>query len=355
LDDLDGSSDYPPDNPDRLIPARSILGKIIDSVIIVQTPLRISLFGGGTDFPDYFRAEGGSVVSSTIDKYIYVIIKERFDDQIRVSYTVTEIVNQVNDIKHELIREALKMSGIKKSVEVVTMGDIPAGTGLGSSSTVTVGALHAFHTYCGQSINMEKLAREACEIEVDILKKPIGYQDQYIASYGGLRFFEFHQDGSIGHQAVEIDPEILNQLSNHLMLIYSGTTRNSESILTKQKNNIHNNLTALNKLKEITREARIALTEGRLDEIGGLLHESWELKKSLAAGINNGKLGDIYQIARKAGALGGKVTGAGGGGFLMLYCSPDKKDKVRSALSHLKELPFRLEPTGSRVIFNHHQ
>ena len=321
-------------------------------MIIVQTPLRISLFGGGTDFPGYFRAEGGCVLSSAIDKYVYVIIKERFDDQIRISYTVTEIVNQVDDIDHELIREALKMTGIKKSVEVVTMGDVPAGTGLGSSSTVTVGALHAFHTYCDQTISMEQLAREACEIEVDILNKPIGYQDQFIASYGGLRFLEFHQDGSVSHQALDLDPDISDQLSNRLMLLYSGTTRKSETILSEQKNNIHNNLTALSKLKEITCEARIALIEGRLDTIGCLLHESWELKKSLAAGITNGEIGEIYQIARKAGALGGKITGAGGGGFLMLYCPPDKKEKVRSALSQMKELPFCFEPNGSRVVFN---
>ena len=321
-------------------------------MIIVQTPLRISLFGGGTDFPDYFHAEGGCVLSSAIDKYVYVIIKERFDDQIRISYTVTEIVNQIDDIGHELIREALKMTGIKKSVEIATMADIPAGTGLGSSSTVTVGALYAFHTYCGQAISKEKLAREACEIEVDILKKPIGYQDQYIASYGGLRYFEFHQDDSVSHQAVEMDPQIPIQLSNRLLLLFSGTTRKSETILTEQKNNIQNNLTSLSKLKEITCEARIALTEGRLDTIGCLLNESWEIKKSLAAGICNGELGEIYRLARKAGALGGKVTGAGGGGFLMLYCPPDKKETVRSALSYLKELPFRFEPNGSRVIFN---
>ena len=324
-------------------------------MIIVQTPLRISLFGGGTDFPDYFRAEGGSVLSSAIDKYIYVIIKERFDDQLRISYTETEIVNKVDDIGHELIREALRMTGIKKSVEIVTMGDIPAGTGLGSSSAVTVGALHAFHTYCDQTINMETLAREACEIEVDILKKPIGYQDQFIASYGGLRYFEFHQDGSVAHQAVEMDPEITNQLCSRLMLMYSGTTRKSETILSEQKDNIHNNLTALSKLKEMAREARTALIEGRLDAIGCLLHESWELKKGLAAGICNGELGEIYQIARKAGALGGKITGAGGGGYLMLYCPLDKKERVRSALSYLNELPFCFEPNGSRVIFNIHR
>jgi D-glycero-alpha-D-manno-heptose-7-phosphate kinase len=321
-------------------------------MIIVQTPLRISLFGGGTDFPDYFLAEGGSVLSSTINKYIYVIIKERFDDKLRIGYTKTEIVDRVDEIGHELIREALLKTGITKSVEIVTMGDIPAGTGLGSSSTVTVGALHAFHMYQEQSISMEKLAREACEIEVGILKRPIGFQDQYIAAYGGLRFFEFRQDGSVGHQSVEMDPDIRHQLSDRLMLFFSGTTRKSETILAEQKVNIHNNLTALGKLKEMACEARIALLEGRIDAIGQLLHESWQLKKNLAPGISNGDLEEIYSLARKAGALGGKITGAGGGGFLMLYCPKDKKDCVRSALSHLRELPFQLEPYGSRVIFS---
>lgn len=322
-------------------------------MIIVQTPLRISLFGGGTDFPDYFRAEGGSVLSTAINKYIYVIIKERFDDQIRISYTTTEIVNQVDDIAHELIREALKITGIKKGIEILTMGDIPAGTGLGSSSAVTVGALHAFHTYRDETVSKERLAREACEIEVDTLKKPIGYQDQYIASYGGLRLFSFHQDGKVSSQPVEINSGIPTQLSERLLLLYTGVTRKSESILTEQKNNINKNLVALSKLKDMACEARGALSESRLDDVGFLLHESWELKKNLATGISNGRLEDIYQIARKAGALGGKVTGAGGGGFLMLYCPPDKKDNVRYALPNLTELPFRLEPNGSRVIFNH--
>ncbi len=321
-------------------------------MIIVQTPLRISLFGGGTDFPDYFRVHGGSVLSSAIDKYIYVIIKTRFDNQIRISYTETEIVNKVDDIAHELIREALRITGIQKNVEIVTMGDIPAGTGLGSSSTVTVGALHAFHAYRHQAVSQNELASEACKIEVEILKKPIGYQDQFIASFGGLRFFEFHKDGSVSHQAVEMDSDIPNQLSNRLLLFYSGMTRKSESILTEQKNNIHNNLSALDKLKELAIEARSALTQGKFDTLGYLLDESWKIKKSLADGIGNGKIEENYQAARKAGALGGKITGAGGGGFLMLYCPPEKKENVRTALLHLKELPFRLEPNGSRVIFN---
>lgn len=321
-------------------------------MIIVQTPLRISLFGGGTDFPDYFRAEGGSVLSSAIDKYVYVIIKERFDEQIRISYTETEIVNRNEEIKHELIREALKMTGIQYGVEIATMGDIPAGTGLGSSSAVTVGSLHAFHTYCNHPVTVDQLAREACKIEVDILNKPIGYQDQFIASYGGLRYFEFHQDGSVDHQTVEINSDIPFELNKRLILLYTGTTRKSEIILSEQKNNIHNNLGALNQLKKMASEARAALCDGNLDLIGQLLHESWELKKSLAAGISNGELEELYQTARNAGALGGKVTGAGGGGFLLLYCPIEKKDYVRSTLSRLKELPFCLEQNGSRVIFN---
>jgi len=321
-------------------------------MIVVQTPLRISLFGGGTDFPDFFRQHGGVVLSSAIDKYIYVIVKERFDEQIRISYTITEIVNSVEDVKHELIREALKLTGIEHGVEIATMGDIPAGTGLGSSSTVTVGALQAFHAYCHQTISMEDLAGKACEIEVNILKKPIGFQDQYIASFGGLRFFEFNQDGSVSHQAVVINPEIVNELNQHLMLLYTGVTRKAETILAEQKNNIHNNLSTLTKLKEMACDAQVALTKGRLDAIGYLLDESWELKKSLAPGICNGELGKIYATAQKAGALGGKVTGAGGGGYLLLYCPLNKKDKVRSALYQLKELPFHLEASGSRVIFN---
>ncbi len=321
-------------------------------MIIVQTPLRISLFGGGTDFPDYFQSQGGSVLSSAIDKYIDVVIKERFDDQIRISYTITEIVNHVDEINHELIREALIMTGIKKGVEIVTLGDIPAGTGLGSSSTVTVGALLAFHLFCGHNISNEELAREACEIEVDILKKPIGYQDQFIASFGGLRFFEFNQDGSVGNQSIEIAADMPERLSKRLLLFYTGVTRKSESILSEQKNNIRKNLAVLNQLKEMSYEARTALTHGDLDKIGNLLHESWKLKKCLAMGISNGILEEIYQKARKAGALGGKVTGAGGGGFLLLYCPPEAIEKVRSELYQIKELKFTLEPHGARVIFN---
>ena len=321
-------------------------------MIIVKTPYRISLFGGGTDFPGYFRAEGGSVLSSAINKYIYVVIKERFDDKFRVGYTRTEIVDCIDLIEHELIREALRKTGVTNGVEIITMGDIPAGTGLGSSSTVTVGALHAMHVFQGRNVDCDTLAKEACDIEVNNLKKPIGYQDQYIAAYGGLRFIEFRKDGSVGVDPVGIDSDAIKNLGDHLMLFFSGTTRKSASILLEQKHNIFNNGKTLGQLKSMACIARDALLSGQIDSIGHLLHESWELKKTLANGISNGGLEEIYQAARDAGALGGKITGAGGGGFLLLFCSPEKKEAVRETLSHLRELPFQLEPNGSRIILN---
>lgn len=323
-------------------------------MIIVRTPLRISFFGGGTDFPDYFRCAGGSILSSAINKYIYVIVKERFDDQIRIGYTKTEIVDRVDNIRHELIREALRKAGINKGLEIVTMGDIPAGTGLGSSSAVTVGVLQALYAYKGIEVSPEELAREACEIEVDLLKKPIGYQDQFIAAVGGMRFIEFHKNGVVNYDTVEIDHDIRRQLGERLLLFFTGMTRKSETILAEQKDNIQNNLEALGKLKAMAVTAREALITGELDKFGRLLRDSWELKKSLAEGISNNGLEEIYQAAQQAGALGGKIAGAGGGGFLMVYCPPEKKASVRSALAHLRELPFKLEPQGSRVIFKLH-
>ena len=320
-------------------------------MIIIRTPLRISFFGGGTDFPDYFREEGGSVLSSAIDKYVYVIVKERFDDKLRISYTRTENVDHVDQVEHDLIREALRKTGVTKGIEIVTMGDIPAGTGLGSSSAITVGALHALYAFQGITVSRERLAQEACEIEIDILKNPIGYQDQYIAALGGLRFFEFHRDGTVGSDCVELDQEILRQLSDHLLLFFTGTTRRAESILTEQKEKIQRNLVALGKLKIMAEMAHAALIKGEFTTLGSLMSESWELKKGLASGISNGILEEIYQTARKAGALGGKIAGAGGGGFLMLLCTPEKKEGVRAALANLRELPFHLEPDGSSMIF----
>jgi D-glycero-alpha-D-manno-heptose-7-phosphate kinase len=323
-------------------------------MIIVQTPLRVSLFGGGTDFPSFYCMEGGAVLNFAIDKYIFIIIKKRFDQKLRIGYTRTEMVESVDEIQHELIREALRKAGIQSGVEVTTMGDIPsAGSGLGSSSTVTVGSLHAMYTYLGQIVSVERLAQEACEIEIETLKKPIGIQDQYIAAFGGLKFLEFCTDGQVSCQKIELGTSQKRRLNENLMLFFTGLTRPAATILGEQKDNISGRRSILREMKHMAYTARQELLTGNLDSIGSLLHESWELKKQLASQISNGTIDEIYQVARRAGAIGGKITGAGGGGFLLLYCPYEKQEAVREALSDLQELPFALEQDGSKVIFNY--
>ncbi len=322
-------------------------------MIIVQTPLRISFFGGGTDFPSYYMEEGGCVLSSAIDKYIFVTIKQRFDDKLRVGYTRTEMVDQVDEIQHELIREAFRKVGISRQVEITTMGDIPSGSGLGSSSTVTVGSLHAMYAYTNSSVTPEQLAREACEIEIEILRKPIGVQDQYIAAYGGLRFFEFDVSGEVCNQLINLAPNVSTYLNENLLLFFTGMTRTADSILAEQKENIIAKKRSLSRLKDMAIIAKNELTNGNVDVIGEMLHESWQLKKQLASRISNGTIEAMYSAARKAGASGGKLTGAGGGGFLLLYCPYEKRESVRRALNTLREIPIRLEPDGSKVIFNY--
>jgi D-glycero-alpha-D-manno-heptose-7-phosphate kinase len=260
----------------------------------------------------------------------------------------------IDDVQHELIREALRKTGITSGVEVTTMGDIPSeGSGLGSSSTVTVGALHAMYSYLGKLVLSEQLAQEACEIEVDILNKPIGFQDQYIASYGGLRFIEFSTDGKISIEKLDINGKVRRQINQNFLLFFTGRTRHSSEILSEQKQNIDGRLGILSEMKDMAYTARNELSKENINAIGRLLHESWTLKKQLASQISNQSIDDLYAMARKAGAIGGKITGAGGGGFLLLICPPERQENVREALSHLQELPFNLEPDGSKVIFNY--
>jgi len=323
-------------------------------VIIVQTPLRVSFFGGGTDFPEFYCSEGGAVLTSAIDKYIFVTVKKRFDHKLRVGYTKTEMADSVGQIHHELIREALQKTGVWEGVEVTTMGDIPsAGSGLGSSSTVTVGSLHALYTLLGEIVPAERLAQEACNIELDILKKPIGVQDQYIVAYGGLRFLEFLPEGRVKVERIKLSVDQKRLLNDNLMLFFTGVTRSSSRILDEQKKNIDDRLGILRRLKEMAFTARKEIEGGNIDVIGELLDESWQLKKSLASQITNKSIDHIYATARRAGAIGGKITGAGGGGFLLLYCPHEKQDSVRTSLHGLVELPFRLENDGSKVIFNY--
>jgi D-glycero-alpha-D-manno-heptose-7-phosphate kinase len=323
-------------------------------MIIVQTPLRVSLFGGGTDFPSFFLEEGGCVLSSAIDKYIFVTIKKRFDDKLCVGYTRMEIVDHVHEIEHELIREAFSTTGIDRGVEITTMGDIPSrGSGLGSSSTVTVGALHAMYTLKGEIVTAECLARQACEIEIDHLEKPIGIQDQYIAAYGGIRFMEFTTSGEVLTQKIELNSDQERLLNENLLLFYTGVTRRSDTILDEQKKNIGDRSDILREIKRLAYISRDEVRAGNIDAIGELLHESWKLKKQLASKISNGRIDEMYAAAIKAGAIGGKITGAGGGGFLILYCRYEQQAALRCALHGLQELPFHLEPHGSKVIFNY--
>lgn len=323
-------------------------------MIIVQTPLRISLFGGGTDFRAFFMQEGGCALSTAIDKYIFVTIKERFDNKLRIGYTQTEMVDEIDQIHHELMRESLRLTGIDHGVEITTMADIPSeGSGLGSSSTVTVGALHAMYAYLGEIVPAERLAREACTIEIDTLHRPMGIQDQYIAAYGGLRFFEFLPNGQVTAEKVKLSAEAQRALNNNLMLFFTGVSRRSSSILQEQVDNLSDRLTELREIKQMAYEARCAIETEDFDSLGILLHRSWELKKRLAGTISNGPINDMYEAARGAGAIGGKIAGAGGGGFLLLYVPWEHQNKVRTALHGLQELPFRLEEDGTKAIFNY--
>ena len=322
-------------------------------MIITQTPLRISFAGGGTDFAGYYEKGGGAVISSAIDKYIYVVIKERFDQKIRVGYTRTEMVDRIEQIEHELVRECLKLTGITGGIEIATMADIPSeGSGLGSSSTVTVGLLHAMYAYQGILVTAETLAQQACHIEIEVLGKPIGKQDQYIAAYGSLRRFDFQADGSVGSEAVVLSEEKRRRFGESLMLFYTGITRQADVILSEQKANIEEKRQSLDRIKGQVAEVEACLLSGSMNKIGRLLQAGWGWKKEMAGRISTPEIDALYERALDAGATGGKIAGAGGGGFLLLYCPPSHQEAVREALSEMKELPFSLERDGTKVIFN---
>jgi D-glycero-alpha-D-manno-heptose-7-phosphate kinase len=322
-------------------------------MIITQTPLRISFAGGGTDVPAHFRRHGGAVVSSAIDKFFYAVVKERFDDKIYVNYSKKEIVDSVDQLEHELVREAMRKVGVTKGIEISFLADIPSeGSGLGSSSSVTVGTLNALYHMVGHTPTAEQLAQEACEIEIDILKKPIGVQDQYIAAYGGLRYFEFRKDGKVRVEALNPPREVVEDLDNHLMLFFTGRTRSSASILTEQNTSVEAKAASLNQLTAQANQVRDLIKTGDVMDIGRVLHEGWRVKRTLASKISDSELDAIYERALKAGAVGGKISGAGGGGFFLLFVPSDKRQAVRAALKGLREMPFRLERGGSRVILN---
>jgi len=321
-------------------------------MIISRTPLRVSFAGGGTDIPDYYRTGYGAVTSATIRKYMYVTVNRRFDKDLRVSYSKTEIVDHVDKLEHGIVREALKKVGLTEGVEVTTIADIPSkGTGLGSSSALAVGLLNALYAFKGYRASPKKLAEEACEIEIERLGEPIGKQDQYISAYGGLQHIRFNADETVILDPVICPPKMKRDIENHLLLFYTGRTRQSGDILTKQRGNTPKNKDTLDKMRDQAEELFGSLTSLQIDKLGEILRDGWSMKKSLAKRISDGHIDNLYEKALAAGAVGGKITGAGGGGFLLLFVPPDKQWSVRNALAELREIEFKLEPQGSKIIY----
>lgn len=321
-------------------------------MIISRTPFRVSFAGGGTDLKSFYEKEKGAVTSSTIDKYMYITVNKRFDHTIRVSYSKTEIVETVDEIEHPIVREALKLVGISGSMEITSMADIPSGTGVGSSSSFTVGLLNALYAYKGQYASAERLAREACELEIDILGEPIGKQDQYAAAYGGLQHMQFNPDQSVFVDPVICTKEAKDKLCSNLMLFYTGIKRDAREILKKQNENTHEKFDILKKMRDLSYRINEILIRGKnLHEFGEVLHEGWVYKRQLVSDISNSDVDRFYEKALSAGALGGKLLGAGKGGFILLYCEKQNQSKVKEALNGLREVPFNFELQGSKIIY----
>ena len=326
-------------------------------MIISKTPLRASFFGGGSDFKDYFEKSTlgyGQVLSAALDMHVYITVNKKFDDKIRVVYNGNELVDNVDELKHNIIREALKLTGLTKGIEVIYMADIPlstAGIGLASSSALAVGVLNALHAYKGEFVTQEVLAKEACQIEIDLLGQRIGIQDQYAVSYGGFKRYRFLNDGTVNITPLIIDGKTRNLLYNNIMLFFTGNTRDSRKILSEQSDNIENKRKLLDDLVLTVDKVYEELNRNNIDIVGSELNRTWQIKKSLSSGISNELIDNMYNAAINAGAIGGKILGAGGGGFMLLYVKDDNKAKVREALKDYREVPFKVDSEGSRIIF----
>ncbi len=324
-------------------------------MIISRTPLRVSFVGGGSDLPAFYEQEMGAVVSTAISKYIYININKKFDHKIRASYSITEIVDSPAELRHELIREVLALTGIESGVEITSISDVHSyGTGLGSSSAYTVGLLNGMYAYLGRHAGAERLAREASEIEIERCGKPIGKQDQYIAAYGGMQYIRFNPDGTVFVDPIICKLATRQTLERRLLMLYTGITRSADSILHEQKANTESDSKKRQTLREMTKMAGClceALQEDQLDTFGSILHEAWLLKRNMASGISSGQIDDWYNRARSAGAVGGKILGAGGGGFLLVYAPEESHEAILAALPELEPMPFRFEPQGSKIIF----
>jgi D-glycero-alpha-D-manno-heptose-7-phosphate kinase len=323
-------------------------------MIITRTPFRISFVGGGSDMETFYSRHQGAVLSTSIDKYMYISShKFFFKDQVRVKYSKTETVNNVNDLRHPILKEALKKAGIKGGIEISSIADIPAGTGMGSSSSFTVGLLHNLNAIKRQYISAAELAEKACEIEIDILKEPIGKQDQYAAAFGGLNIIYFNKDGSVRIEPLYIKNEIFKKLQENLIMFFVGNQRDASVILSEQKQNAtrEDKFNILKSMVKLVPELRDSLYKERINDFGKLLHENWILKQKLASQISNKDIEDIYSTGLKNGAEGGKLLGAGGGGFFLFYCEKHKQQKLKDSLKPLSDFEFKFEQDGSKLIY----
>ncbi len=330
-------------------------------MIIAQAPYRVSFAGGGTDLPSFYRVEYGAVLSVTIARHMYVTVHGRFVSNYRIAYSKTQDADSIDTIEHEIVREAMRLVGIEKlmdargrpmTIEVHTIGDVPAGTGMGSSSSLAVALLNSFYAFKGIIVSPERLAREACQIEIDILGRPIGRQDQYAAAFGGLNYMKFNPDGSVDVEPVACRAETLSELERRVLLIYTDQQRDANQILHKQSEGTEERRTVLRQMRDLAYEMRMSLSnDADLDKFSDLLRQGWELKRSMGLGISNAKVDAWYHAARKAGAQGGKLLGAGGGGFLLLLAPPQRHEAIREALGRPKELEFKIERNGCRIIF----
>lgn len=322
-------------------------------MIISRTPFRVSFMGGGTDLPSFYEQEGGAVISTSVDKYIHLMVNARFDATFRLSYSKTEICDRLDKIEHPIFRAVLEQFAPNESgLELISMGDIPAGTGLGSSSSFTVGLIHALTAYQKKVISRDKLAADACHIEIDLLKEPIGKQDQYAAAKGGLQFIQFLPSGDVVAETVRCTDSVRQDLESSLVFFFTGMSRNASKILSEQKQNTKSKFDVLREMKQGAFAFRKVLeTGGSMADAGGILHEGWQLKRSLASGVTSDSINDWYDRGRKAGAWGGKLLGAGGGGFLMFMCPADKRSNLIDSLPELRQFDMKFESKGSHIIF----
>jgi D-glycero-alpha-D-manno-heptose-7-phosphate kinase len=324
-------------------------------IVVTRTPLRVSFAGGGTDLADFYERDYGAVFSAAIDKYIHVTVKrhsELFNEPIRINYSVTEMVESIDAIQNNIARECLRLLKVDPPIYISTVGDLPASTGLAGSSCFAVGLLNALHAYKGERVSPGQLAEEATHIEINVLKEPIGKQDQYAAAFGGLNFFRFNPGGAVTIEPARPNGDFINDLFGHVLMFWTGLQRNASSVLSEQKTNIPDKLGFLKKMRDHAHQLRtMAETEKfSAPAFGKILDESWQLKRQLASSISSTKIDEYYELARKAGAEGGKICGAGNGGFLLFIAKPEKKALIRKALSHLIEVPIHFEAHGSKVL-----